>query len=278
MIKCKICYRNFKSITNTHLKKHNMTTKEYINLYGNDIFSEPQLSTFKDSVPWNKGRKGAQQAWNKHLCKVNHSFFKLHSSNMFYILGLWYSDGCIVMNRGSKKASLSLHVKDIKLIYDIASILKYEKKIYVCMDKRYENSGQVKLDIYSDEIYDDLNMFGCVERKSLIIRFPNIPTNYIKDFVRGYMDGNGSIFISRNTLHVTFTSGSRKFLGELRDQVNNEIGLVSSKTYSIKNRNVHFIRYAYKNRAETLLKWLYSDVGSLRLRRKYNVFNNYIKK
>jgi len=39
MVICKICNQKYHYINNTHLKKHNLTMKEYINLYGNDIKS-----------------------------------------------------------------------------------------------------------------------------------------------------------------------------------------------------------------------------------------------
>jgi len=41
MVKCKICGKEFKRITGTHLKKHNTTVREYIDKYGkNDLFDE----------------------------------------------------------------------------------------------------------------------------------------------------------------------------------------------------------------------------------------------
>jgi len=64
MKKCKICGKEFKSITNTHLSKHNITLREYIDIYGFD--SVNYKNTFKkNSIPWNKGGKKLQKSWNK---------------------------------------------------------------------------------------------------------------------------------------------------------------------------------------------------------------------
>lgn len=87
MIKCQICNQEFQSmITSTHLKSHDMTTKQYKDLYGKDSVSSPEFrrrqsernsgannpnynnkwteeqkaqmsDQMKGNVPWNKGVK-----------------------------------------------------------------------------------------------------------------------------------------------------------------------------------------------------------------------------
>ena len=262
MIKCGVCNRQFKAITNTHVKIHGLSLKEYISKYGN-IFSKKQIEYLKNKPAYNKGS-----------CLVNHSFFKTISADMYYILGLWYADGCVCRNRNSKVALLSFNIRDEELIKQVAKTIDYNKKLYYYKDKRF-GSVMVKIDIFSEEIFDDLVKLGCMERKSLIIEFPMIPKVFDRDFIRGYMDGDGSIFVNdRNKLEVTFTSGSKKFLDKLRIVVYNNIDLLGSVVY--KNRkNCYFIRYAYKNRAEQLLYWLYEN-ASLFSNRKYNIYKKFI--
>lgn len=71
----------------------------------------------------------------------------------------------------------------------------------------------------------DLIRLGCVPNKSLILKFPseNIFSNpeLIRHFIRGYFDGDGSVFISRekhwrnkryfNVIHYRFC-GTYDFL------------------------------------------------------------------
>jgi hypothetical protein len=85
-IMCKICGQEFKKqITNSHLKKHNMSTTEYKNVYGNDSLTCPayraEISTkYKGDANPNFGNSWSKQqrqhlsskakgkkAWNKGL-------------------------------------------------------------------------------------------------------------------------------------------------------------------------------------------------------------------
>lgn len=49
----------------------------------------------------------------------------------------------------------------------------------------------------SQKTVDDLKQLGCIERKSLILKFPTeeqVPFDLLHHFIRGYFDGDGSIF------------------------------------------------------------------------------------
>lgn len=91
-IKCRICDREFnKLITSTHLKTHNMLTKEYKNLYGNDSLACPlykqerSLANSGKNNPnfnntWSVNQKEnmstqmkGRPAWNKGLDKSSYS-------------------------------------------------------------------------------------------------------------------------------------------------------------------------------------------------------------
>ena len=229
----------------------------------------------RDCVPWNKGSKGLQKAHNKNSCLVNHSYFKKFNNNMFYVLGLWFADGMVHKYKDNcKMLSLSLNLNDIALVEQIRSEIELSKKIYICMDKRYKNKGQAKIDIYSEEMYDDLVSFGCVENKSLIVKFPKIPNEFKKDFIRGYMDGDGSVFTDKfNRFYLSFTSGSRKFLAGVVKAIKNELGLVSN-IYTKNYRSTCFlIRYNGKN-AIKVCDWLY-DGATLFMDRKFDKYCSY---
>ncbi len=47
-------------------------------------------------------------------------------------------------------------------------------------------------------MFEDLCKHGCVPNKSLILEFPKtVPSDLIHHFIRGYFDGDGSVFITR---------------------------------------------------------------------------------
>lgn len=271
---CKICNCEFKAITNTHLKKHGITMQEYSLMYGVSCLNENQ--TKKGLVPWNKGKKGLQKAYNKGSCKVDHSYFKRINCNMFYTLGLMFADGCIRRDRkGCKIISLSLNINDIDIIEKVKDDMCLHKDICISMDKRYENKGQAVITIYSEEIYDDMVSFGCIERKSLVLEFPNINNPYLKHFIRGYFDGDGSVFITRGSLNVSFTSGSFNFLEGLIYNINKELD-IKAKIYSKSSKNTcYFINYRGDN-AIRLCGWLYDD-AKIFMDRKYKKYKSFIK-
>lgn len=265
MIRCKICWKEFKSITNTHLKKHNLTMKEYIKEYG-ECFSTQTLLFFKNRIPWNKGKTGLQVGWNKNTCNVNHDFFNYESNNMYYILGMWFADGCIVKNRTSKVISLSLHKRDFSLLKRIAEEMGFKKRIY-------PSEEQYLIDIYSESMYNYLNNKGCTRRKSLTVEFPFVPPKYTRHFIRGYFDGNGCISKSkkRGSFYVSITCGSLKFLESTNYNIKKYTGIEFNKPYHKKDSNCYCLRTSAKAKVSTFLNWIYNN-SELKMDRKYQRF------
>jgi len=76
---------------------------------------------------------------------------------------------------------------------------------------------------------NDLERLGCISNKSLILKFPTIDQvseEFIPHFLRGYFDGDGTVFMSANTNGVTDVKyqrinvgicGTFEFLDKVRD-------------------------------------------------------------
>lgn len=261
-MKCAICNKEFKSISFSHLRLHNISIVEYTKRYGN-TFSEAQLK-------YQKSHKGN----NKGSCRVKHSFFKHKSNNMYYILGLLYADGSITRNRASYVVQLSLDSKDKELINSIAKVLSFKKKIYTSTDKRY-GSSMTSIQIYSEEMFSDLIELGCCERKSNSLVYPNIPIEYKKYFIRGYFDGDGSIFYNaKGHVELSFVCGVRQYLEDLKKDIVSILSYIGiSKTYK-KDGNCYFIRISNKD-ALLFLDWMYSGDLELYMKRKYFKYKFY---
>lgn len=243
-------------------------------MYDKNIFSDIQKSNFRNRIPWNKGRKGVQIAWNKDSCPVNHEFFKTNTNEMYYILGLWFADGCITLS-GKKKVKLSIigfNERDKELLYKIANIMNFRKKIDIRRHPKY-NSYFYRMLIYSEKIFDDLNSFGCTRNKSLTMKFPAIPLNKLPHFIRGYFDGDGCIYKykSENKYIVSFTSGSIDFLNSLGHLLIKEINISISRVYNKKNSNCYFSRIQNRNSVIKFGNWIYKD-SSVFMKRKHTKF------
>lgn len=202
-----------------------------------------------------KTTKSAIQSNNARKYKINQDFFKTWSSDMAYILGLWFADGCIY---GGKMFDITLHAKDKYLLKQIAKKLQYEGQLYDYVDRQ-----AARLNFSCVVIYNDIVALGGMERKSNdIAAFPNVPKDFLPDFIRGYFDGDGCIMrLKNNRINSSFTSGSKKFLEELHRILKEEAG-VTGGSYDPSCVSLKFGKrdslkigdYMYKNNPELFLK------------------------
>jgi hypothetical protein len=127
---------------------------------------------------------------------------------MAYILGLWFADGCIY---GGRMFDITLHTKDKYILKQVANELGYEGNLYDYVDRQ-----AARLNFSCVVIYNDIIALGGQENKSLTIKFPEIPKEYLPDFIRGYFDGDGCIMrLKNNRVNSAFTCGSKDFLVKL---------------------------------------------------------------
>lgn len=200
-----------------------------------------------------KGKKSLIQSQNARKYNINQDYFKKWSNNMAYILGLWFADGCIY---GGKMFDITLHKKDKYILKKIAEELEYEGSIYDYVDKQ-----AVRINFSCKVIYNDIVALGGKEQKSLDIKFPLIPKEYLSDFIRGYFDGDGCIMrLKGNRINSAITSGSKIFLDEmlkiLRDKAGIEGGSYDPFSKSLrfgKRDSLRLGEYMYKDNPELFL-------------------------
>ena len=172
---------------------------------------------------------------------------------MAYILGLWFADGCIY---GGKMFDITLHARDKYILKRIAEQLNYEGNIQDYVDRQ-----AARINFSCVVIYNDIVNLGGIENKSLTIKFPNIPEEFLPDFIRGYFDGDGSIMrLKNNRLNSAITSGSKDFLDSMLKILKDKAG-VEGGSYDPSSKSIRFgkrdtIRigdYMYKNNPELFL-------------------------
>lgn len=197
-------------------------------------------------------------------------FNKIDTEEKAYWLGFLYADGCITEDkRGNFGVELTLKESDYNHLVKFKEFLSSEHKIY------YRANVKAYRIIFKDkEISNDLINLGCIPRKSLILKFPTkeqVSDKFLKDFVRGYVDGDGSIYTSTNCNRNYYgfsLLGTREFLEGLIPR----LGLPTRNLY-IKNTgaaNNYFISYT-GNYCIQLLDFLYKDCKIV-LNRKYEKY------
>lgn len=136
----------------------------------------------------------------------NEKFFeKIDDEHKAYWLGFLYADGYIepIYRKDKIKAfriEIGLSIKDKnhleKFLIDIDSNAPISYRKQMLGEKEYLSC---RVRINNTKICKDLMRLGCTTRKSLTLEFPSeniLPSKYLKDFIRGYFDGDGCISYS----------------------------------------------------------------------------------
>ena len=213
------------------------------------------------------------------LYSLNHFFFKQHSVDMFYLLGFILADGCVhKLSEKSFSISIGLHSKDEHILKSFREMLGSSRPLY------YKNNNTIALCINSLEIAEDLKSFGIDERKSLTSTWPEyIPEEYLSHFVRGFFDGDGSVFkikhpaAKRDYIGINFT-GTKNFLIELQKNINKILGKEYGHMRELKIKNGFYYQLVYSGDAtiKKFIDWIYTDSNeSNRLKRKYDLSQEY---
>ena len=110
---------------------------------------------------------------------------------------------------------------------------------------------------------------GVVPRKSLIVKFPSIPSNSLRHFLRGAIDGDGSVrYFKRKRspyFEISICSGSLDFCSGFVEAVKTNTGI--SANIRNTNNNLYVARYAC-SRGKKLAEYIYSN-STIFLERKY---------
>tara|TARA_R110000824_G_scaffold12428_1_gene54513 strand:- start:624 stop:1457 length:834 start_codon:yes stop_codon:yes gene_type:complete len=205
--------------------------------------------------------------------EVDHDFFKHWSSDMSYVLGFWFADGCIWKrkNKNTYRFNISQNRKDQRLLEEILIKMGSNYPIYKLYN---EDNCQIRID--SQTIAEDIFRLGGCERKSLICDFPIVPEKYVVDFVRGYFDGDGTIYVSKNQLVVAIGCGSHKFSKGLLNAIDKNAEL---KVYNVKRGGDAFwLTRMNSSNAEKFCKWIYGTSGALKMERKYAIYKNHMER
>jgi hypothetical protein len=201
-----------------------------------------------------------------------------------YWLGFIFADGYISFSESNmKKGQLATtYCTGIKLQWsDREHLKKFNKSIsgnYKVFKEishpdgfRKNTTEAAKILVYSQQMYNDLNKYFDRD-KTYTAKFPNIPEDLIRHFIRGYFDGDGCFTFTEKTFDIDFLGASKDFHDGLKDillkynfNFNTEIKINQHDTsmyYIHINKNLDKCRF---------LDWIYSDCH-IYLDRKYEKY------
>ena len=140
------------------------------------------------------------QKGKKYTCNENY-FEIIDTEDKAYWLGFMYADGYIQSKRkdSSRKIGIALSANDIAHLKTFKECLvaTHDIKTYHSKQGYSANTYYCRLLISSEKLAHDLEDKGCFEKKTNILKFPSleqVPEHLQKHFIRGYFDGDGSIW------------------------------------------------------------------------------------
>lgn len=233
-------------------------------------FRKLGLKTFKNDV------QSRKYSFNKNY------FENIDTEDKAYWLGFMYADGYIQSRRkdGNRKFGLSISSKDIEHLEKFNQCLKSN---YPIKEYKVGKSGYVEGNLYcrllitSEKATNDLINKGCVEHKTDIIKFSTydqVPKELIRHFIRGYFDGDGSIWSTNKENFPTYSidfCGTDNFLtGVMNELINNNVIQHEYKFDKRKSEQiVSRFRFGGNNLAKAFCEYIYTD-STIYLQRKFN--------
>ena len=226
-------------------------------------------------VIWLLKRSGIQCRGTRKY-SINKEYFKnIDSSNKAYFLGLLMADGCI---KDYRSVHIALHKQDEHILESFKKELEYNTplKIKSCNYPNGDrNYNMLNLEINSKDIVSDLAKYNIVPRKTYKkdLEIPNI--SYIGSFIRGFFDGDGSVYIKEvkkwKYLGVNFT-GNLNLLNSLKT-ILSQYSIKCNKTFLC---NEVYGRFAIseKESIKKIYKLMYEE-ADLYFFRKKEVFDNF---
>lgn len=261
------------------------------------IFNDEQIAYIKahyqtmsySEIAYNLGNYTERQVRGKinglglsKLRKFNNTYFQnIDTPTKAYWLGFLFADGYIICRPESRNYELGieLQAQDGYILQTLSNELGGIHKVaYKSSEKAFNgyhyHTETSVLRIYSKQIVTDLMNHGVVPNKTNSEIFPRC-SQYLRDFVRGYLDGDGCIYIDYSGVSphtfVSFTCSNQDFLTMLQCEIGTAIGILGH-IYKEKDKKYRLV-YFKDSDIPVLLNWIYYDQTLTMLTRKRDKYN-----
>lgn len=205
------------------------------------------------------------------------------STELAYIVGLLTTDG----NLSNDGRHINMRSSDLQLLNTFKKCLHISNKIAQTHNDGFAKRPCYRIQFGNVQFYRWLLKIGLFPNKTYTIRNLRIPNLYFRDFLRGHLDGDGSITTYKdyyNTfknpeyvyirLWLVFISVSKMHMQWIRNTIY-KLTLIHGHIYCTKPRASHQVamwrlKYA-KNDSIKLLQWIYYKRNLPCLRRKREI-------
>ena len=236
--------------------KNRLSTQKIAELYGS---SQNTISRFL--------KKNGVEVTRKRCRKnIYSNYFDIIDSPLkAYFLGFIAADGSVFKIGRKIVFSLSIQSSDSVILEKLSEELS-GSNILVGNSFTRKN-GYSTTDVrFSDEIFVNcLLKHGICFNKTENLDWIDLPDRFMRDFIRGYFDGDGSVYISKNKVYGNFV-GNKIFIPKLRDYLFNK-NILPTKYAIIDRGNFCSFHFGSKEGNLSLYNYMYYD-GCFCLERK----------
>lgn len=287
------------------MKKVNLKLEEIKDYYYNKNLSASQIAKiFNVSYPTINSFLKKNNCILKTLSQIHKKFDdtvfeKINTEEKAYWLGYLYADGHIRISTTIHKNGnaynqymISLTSIDKETIVNFKTFLNSNTKLkkYIS-NSGYKNSEYYIETVSSEKMYNDLLDKNLNPNKTSNLTIPtNIPDELIHHFIRGYFDGDGSVYISRTKNNSINPYKKRNYYERLCVNIiathdfckflRNKVFSTSSKNIYKERRtlqdNLYYFRFDSK-KAKQFYYYIYKDCN-ICLTRKMNKFKSYLER
>lgn len=199
--------------------------------------------------------------------------------SLAYIIGLLATDG----NLSKDGRHITMRSSDKDLLETFKGCLELKDKIAQSVNDGYAKKPSFRIQFSNAKFYHWLHRIGLFPAKTYTLGRIKIPNKYFRDFLRGHLDGDGSIvtyidkykyYKGRNytnqRVYVKFISASEIHIKWLHESIKKLSKIQGSLQCNIRVKpkvSIWEIKFSKKDSME-LLKWIYYQPNLPCLERK----------
>lgn len=213
---------------------------------------------------------------------INQDFFKTWSPNMAYVLGYVAADGCIHASKDRINSLIfNITSKDRSHLEKIKKVLESEYKISAKFNGTKTGGVAYHIQVRNNTICNDLMNLGINQRKTHTIQPLPVPDEYFSDFIRGFFDGDGTVYLYKVNgtwqIKTGFVCVSLPFINDINIKLCKALDIPLKKLHENRPKK-GVIKYSidlYVDDSKKFFDLMYKDDSSLFLTRKKKKFEKW---
>lgn len=229
--------------------------------------------------------------WSKNSCTgkkrtnfdreydFNQNYFEIIDSiDKAYFLGFIAADGCLFDNKIETQQNIlriGINKKDIYILENFKKYINSDKTISITRENEFAT-----LSFTSNKLFDDINKLGLHPNKTYGSSVVNLDDKYMRHFIRGYFEGDGTISMRRTEpLNIDVAiygfEKNMKQIIEYLERYNIYTKFTPDKR-KVCNEIFGRILFTTKNNRYAFLRFIYDGCEDLYLKRKYELSKAFI--